>query len=102
MVARKRTAFRIFIMSMLLALFMPQLGAAQAQGSTYTSPETGKTVRGAFLRYWLTGGAALRYGNPISGEVQETSDLNGKVYTMQYFERATFEGTYDVVLAPEC
>ena len=53
--------------------------------------ETGKTASGLFLDYWDTHGGLPQQGFPISGMLRETSDLNGKPYTMQYFERAVFE-----------
>src|SRR5437870_2624231 len=56
-----------------------------------TFPETGKTVRGIFLDYWDKNGGLAQQGYPISGEIQERSDLNGKTYMVQYFERAVFE-----------
>jgi hypothetical protein len=63
---------------------------AQAQGSR-TFPETGKTVTGTFLRYWDSHGGLAQQGFPISQQIQETSDTNGKIYHVQYFERAVFE-----------
>jgi hypothetical protein len=56
-----------------------------------TFPETGKTVTGRFLDYWLKNGGLPQQGFPISAEMKELSDLNGKQYTVQYFERAVFE-----------
>jgi YVTN family beta-propeller protein len=47
----------------------------------------------------------MQQGFPISDEFQEKSSLNGKVYTVQYFERAVFERhpenqpPYDVLLS---
>jgi hypothetical protein len=71
-----------------------------------TFPETGNTVTGTFLNYWLARGGLAQQGYPISGVIGETSDTDGKVYTAQYFERAVFEyhpenrGTpYEVLLA---
>jgi len=70
-----------------------------------TFPETGKTVRGLFLEYWKTHGGLAQQGYPISEEFTEVSDLNGKLYTVQYFERAVFEqhpenaAPYDVLLS---
>ena len=71
-----------------------------------TFPETGKTVSGVFLRYWDEHGGLAQQGYPISEVIGEVSDLDGKVYTVQYFERAVFEwhpenrGTrYEVVLS---
>jgi hypothetical protein len=48
-------------------------------------------VQGRFLEYWDENGGLLQQGYPISGEVQERSEIDGKTYTMQYFERAVFE-----------
>ncbi len=69
-------------------------------------PETGKKVGGAFLRYWRANGGLAQQGYPISDEFQEKSALDGKVYTVQYFQRAVFEfhpengGTpYEVLLS---
>jgi glucose/arabinose dehydrogenase len=54
-------------------------------------PETGQTVGGPFLAYWLIHGGLAQQGYPLSGEFQEKSDTDGKTYTVQYFERAVFE-----------
>jgi hypothetical protein len=67
--------------------------------------ETGKRVGGAFLKYWQEHGGLAQQGLPISDEFQEKSDLDGKTYTVQYFERAVFEyhpentPPYDVLLS---
>ena len=65
--------------------------AGYAQGNSRTFPETGKTVKGRFLEYWEQNGGLMQQGFPISGEMQERSDTDGKTYTVQYFERAAFE-----------
>jgi hypothetical protein len=79
---------------------------AQPGGNCQTFKETGKSVCGKFLTYWQTHGGVAQQGFPISGEFTEVSDLNGKPYTVQYFERAVFElhpenaGTqYEVLLS---
>ncbi|HKP53758.1 MAG TPA: alpha/beta fold hydrolase [Chloroflexia bacterium] len=70
-----------------------------------TFPETGKTVRGLFLSYWEKNGGLAQQGFPISELMSEVSDLDGKTYTVQYFERAVFEyhpenkAPYDVLLS---
>jgi hypothetical protein len=70
-----------------------------------TFPETGKTVKGLFLEYWEQHGGLAQQGFPISDEFVEQSDLDGKTYTVQYFERAVFEHhpennpPYDVLLS---
>ncbi len=56
-----------------------------------TFPETGKTVSGIFLDYWKQNGGLAQQGFPIADVMSEVSDLNGKAYTVQYFERAVFE-----------
>src|SRR5438093_11196800 len=84
----------------LAALFFLTLGSVfqalsqiptLAQGGCQTFKETGKTVCGKFLTYWQTHGGLAQQGYPISNEFVEVSDLNGKSYTVQYFERAVFE-----------
>ncbi|HKP53329.1 MAG TPA: hypothetical protein VJ183_11850 [Chloroflexia bacterium] len=69
-------------------------------------PETGKMLGGKFLEYWQTHGGLRQQGYPISNEFREKSELDGKTYTVQYFERAVFElhpenaGTaYEVLLS---
>jgi beta propeller repeat protein len=54
-------------------------------------PETGKTIGGLFFIYWNNHGGLAQQGYPISDEFKERSDLDGKEYTVQYFERAVFE-----------
>jgi hypothetical protein len=54
-------------------------------------PETGMTISGIFLDYWQTHGGLAQQGYPISAVMGEKSDLDGKLYTVQYFERAVFE-----------
>jgi C-terminal processing protease CtpA/Prc len=53
--------------------------------------ETGKRLGGRFLSYWQTHGGLAQQGFPISDEFEERSALNGKLYRVQYFERAVFE-----------
>jgi pimeloyl-ACP methyl ester carboxylesterase len=86
--------------------------AAHAQSSpttpgteSRTFPETGKTVTGLFLTYWDSHGGLAQQGYPISDLLSEQSTLDGKTYTVQYFERAVFEyhpeqqAPYDVLLS---
>ncbi len=54
-------------------------------------PETGHSLSGRFLAYWQQTGGLAVYGYPLSEEVQELSASDGKVYTVQYFERNRFE-----------
>lgn len=70
-----------------------------------TFVETGRTVCSRFLQYWQEHGGIGQFGYPISDPFTETSALNGKEYTVQYFERAVFEShpenkpPYDVLLS---
>jgi hypothetical protein len=67
--------------------------------------ETGKRVGGRFLEYWQKNGGLAQQGYPISEEFEEKSELDGKSYRVQYFERAVFEAhldnqpPYDVLLS---
>src|SRR5258708_26812257 len=81
------------IAAVVLALTTLGIGihASYAQGDSRTFPETGKTVRGSFLSYWTTHGGLAQQGYPISEEIQQVSQTDGKTYTVQYFERAVFE-----------
>jgi hypothetical protein len=81
------------------------LAQAQGTGTCQTFTQTGHKVCGTFLVYWNTHGGLIQQGYPLSEEFTETSDLNGKPYTVQYFERAVFEmhpenqPPYDVLLS---
>ena len=84
---------------------LTSLAGPLQQNGCQTFPETKQTVCGRFLNYWNQHGGLAQQGYPISGELQEKSDLNGQVYTVQYFERAEFEyhpenqPPYDVLLS---
>jgi phosphate binding protein len=80
-----------------------------AQKTSTTNPlkfsQTNKTIGGKFRDYWEKNGGLAQQGYPITDEFVERSNLNGKEYTVQYFERAVFElhpenqAPYDVLLA---
>ncbi len=82
-------------------------GAATEQVST-DSPtlfsQTGKHVGRLLLNAWQRLGGLANVGYPISEELAEQSPLDGKIYLVQYFERAEFEyhpenqPPYDVLL----
>lgn len=67
--------------------------------------ETGKSVGGRFLQYWRSHGDVAQFGFPISEELAEVSSINGRVYKVQYFQRAEMEyhpenqAPYDVLLS---
>jgi hypothetical protein len=96
--ATRKRSYLVWVLAILLA--MPVVGAASirsesvahAQTDSQTFAQTGKTVRGKFLERYLDAmDWATRYGLPISDEMQERSETDGKVYTTQYFEWVTFE-----------
>ncbi len=72
---------------MLVGLIAP---APSPSDSRYFAA-TGHMVSGKFLAYWNAHGGLAQQGYPISAPLQEVSDLDGKTYTVQYFERAEFE-----------
>src|SRR4051812_42452323 len=93
-----------FMLVMILARSsVPESGSAQTNRIYF--PATGKSVQGKFLQYWNEHGGLAQQGYPISDEMQEKNDTDGKTYTVQYFERAVFEmhpenpAPYDVLLS---
>jgi hypothetical protein len=91
---RRIRALLLAGVGIILGLLAPSAWVAltsQAQtGGCQTFPQTGQRVCGKFLQYWQQHGGLAQQGYPISGEFVETSELNGKPYTVQYFERAVF------------
>ena len=83
------------VISVVLTTLLQPLSLLQslAQGTVkcQTFRETGKTVCNDFLLYWQQHGGLPVFGYPISQPFQERSQLNGKLYTVQYFERTIFE-----------
>lgn len=53
--------------------------------------ETGHAVSGPFLRFWHDGGELKRFGYPISPPIEEKNEDDGKMYVIQYFERAVMQ-----------
>ena len=106
-----KNKLRITAAALLLALLVSMIGfphtgsQAQTNGGSRLFPETGKTVKGRFLEYWSANGGLPQQGFPITGEFTERSDTDGKLYTVQYFERAVLEmhpenaRPYDVLLS---
>ena len=64
---------------------------ANTEADAVKFPETNHTVGGKFLAYWNSHGGLAQQGYPISEQFTEVSDVDGKPYTVQYFERAVFE-----------
>jgi hypothetical protein len=53
--------------------------------------ETGHTLGGPFLKYWLKNGGLELFGYPLTEPFEEISRTDGKKYQVQYFERERFE-----------
>ena len=90
-----------------LAAHRPERGApaTPCDGDCATFADTGHTLRGTFLRYWLANGGLAVFGFPLTEEFTETNAADGQPYTVQYFERNRFEyhpehagGRYEVLL----
>jgi hypothetical protein len=82
-------AVLVLLLSTAMPSFVPTRVAAQADCQAFA--ETGRSVCGKFLAYWKEHGGLEQQGFPITEPFQEKSDIDGKTYTMQYFERAVFE-----------
>jgi hypothetical protein len=54
-------------------------------------PATGHNLSPLFSSYWQQHGGMAQQGMPITEALREVSDNDGKVYAVQYFERAVFE-----------
>jgi hypothetical protein len=99
------TACAVLLLLAACPIPAPGTGPANAVAGSRTFPETGKTVSGRFLEYWQGHGSLAQLGYPISDQMQERSDINGKTYLVQYFERAVLElhpenqAPYDVLLS---
>lgn len=54
-------------------------------------PDTKHSLAYGFRAYWEQHGGVNYFGLPISEEFQERNPADGKMYVVQYFERAKFE-----------
>jgi hypothetical protein len=78
-----------------LALVGPD-GAALPQPTSSATPdatcfeEAGRCAAGPFLDYWRANGGLAINGYPLTGEMLEQME-DGRVYQVQYFERARLE-----------
>jgi hypothetical protein len=54
-------------------------------------PQTGHNLQGLFLDYWQTHGGVAQFGYPKTEAFREYNPTDGKIYTVQYFERNRFE-----------
>jgi hypothetical protein len=63
---------------------------SQSPGAIFF-PETGHTISGSIAAYWQSHNGLVNFGYPLSEPLQETSPLDHKTYTVQYFERTRLE-----------
>ncbi|NTU82299.1 MAG: sortase [Chloroflexales bacterium] len=63
--------------------------ASAPQGGVFFDA-TGHTLAGPFLSFWRRGSLDA-FGFPISEPFEELNGQDGRLYTVQYFERARFE-----------
>jgi N-acetyl-anhydromuramyl-L-alanine amidase AmpD len=75
---------------MQLVTTTPAAPVGPKAGATYF-PQTGHNLGAAFRDYWNAYGGLAQFGYPRTEEFPEQSRDDGKVYTVQYFERARFE-----------
>lgn len=68
----------------------PRVAQFESSADNAYFPQTGHSVKQAFLKYWQAQGGVAAFGYPISEELPEIG-ADGKVYTVQYFERARLE-----------
>jgi hypothetical protein len=54
-------------------------------------PETGHNLSGDFRAYWQQNGRLAQFGFPRTEPFREVNPSDGKLYTVQYFERNRFE-----------
>ena len=69
----------------------PPTPTMTAEPTTIYFPQTGHNLGGEFYRYWKARGGLASFGYPISEELREVNQADGKTYTVQYFERARLE-----------
>ncbi|MDQ6695568.1 MAG: serine hydrolase [Chloroflexota bacterium] len=73
-----------------LNLTWPRSADTGSADSKYFA-DTGQSLSGGFLNFWLNNGGERLFGKPISPEEEMTNPTDGKTYTSQYFERARME-----------
>ncbi len=89
----RRLGSLVVVSLLLLRLGQGTNGGLPVQGQEPPGyfPETGHTIKGRFLAVWEQRGGLAQFGYPLDEEFPEVSELDGRPYTVQYFERAVFE-----------
>lgn len=83
---------RLLLALLFLAPLLAPAGPARAAESVYF-PETGLTLSNehGFLDYWRAHGGLAQFGYPRTPEITEVNPADGRLYTVQWFERNRFE-----------
>ncbi|HEX2914785.1 MAG TPA: hypothetical protein VH186_28595 [Chloroflexia bacterium] len=69
----------------------PSFQPGTAKAGYYYFPQTQHYVSPLFYRYWQQNGSLDRLGFPIDEEQRETDPATGKIFLVQWFERARME-----------
>lgn len=86
-----RIVLRVQIAAVALTPMVAVIKVPPVMAAERCFPETGKCSNGLFYDYWLANGGLAQQGLPLTNEFDEPSPTNGKIYRVQYFERARFE-----------
>lgn len=79
------------------AIIGPRPQGAISSGETLEVPdglffkETGHSVTAKFYAYWKNNGGLAQHGLPLTEPTEEINPIDGKKYTVQYFERSRLE-----------
>src|SRR5205085_11445325 len=63
----------------------------QLPASVSFFPQTGHSISGKIAEYWWANNGLTNFGYPLSEQMQEVSQVDGKTYSVQYFERTRLE-----------
>lgn len=69
----------------------PPANPAQLPPNATFFPESGHSISGKIAEYWWANNGLTSFGYPLSEQMQEVSQADGKTYTVQYFERTRIE-----------
>lgn len=85
-VSQGRFLKRVAVLLLVAFVLIPFASTAQAAGPDARHfPQTGRTVRGEFLRFFEANGGVDIFGYPLTEEIVESGRI------VQYFQRARFE-----------
>lgn len=74
---------------------LPQCGTKADTAASCYFPQTKQVIANGFKAFWQENGGLAVFGLPISQEFAEQNPFDGKIYTVQYFERSLLQ--YDPV-----